>query len=327
MASVNTPMDFHGWLPIRLWQGDAGWRVDWCWFGEQRLTRPFFRDDVDQALRLPFNQAMRRDTDVSALLDWHARSPGLTPSALVFHASRCGSTLIAQLLASQARNIVLSEPPPLDNLLRAARQDPSAAAWQADALRALCSAYGQRRRGDERQLLIKLDAWNIFDASLLTALYPDVPRVFLYRDPLEIVVSQLRQAGMHRVPGLLGASGLDNLLSAPQVMDTVEYTCRMIGEILAAGLALCERHGAIAVNYSELPDAVWGRLGPLFGIQPGDVADLRAVAAFDAKQPAMNFSADSQRKREEADDEIRAAVIRWAQAPYNALESIRLRNV
>lgn len=110
-------------------------------------------------------------------------------------------------------------------------------------------------------------------------------------------------------------------------MDTVEYTCRMIGEILTAGLALCERHGAIAVNYSELPDAAWGRLGPLFGIQPGDVADLRAVAAFDAKQPAMNFSADSQRKREEASDELRVAVSRWAQAPYNALESIRLRNV
>ncbi|MFJ4391777.1 sulfotransferase family protein [Pseudomonas soli] len=326
MASVNTPMDFHGWLPIRLWQGDAGWRVDWCWFGEQRLTRPFFRDDVDQALRLPFNQAMRRDTDVSALLDWHARSPGLTPSALVFHASRCGSTLIAQLLASQARNIVLSEPPPLDNLLRAARQDPSAGAWQADALRALCSAYGQRRRGDERQLLIKLDAWNIFDAPLLTALYPQVPRVFLYRDPLEIVVSQLRQPGMHRVPGLLGASGLDSVLTEAQGMGAAQYTCRMVGEILAAGLALCEREGAIAVNYSELPDAVWGRLAPLFGILPGEVADLQAVAAFDAKQPAMNFSADGQRKRDEASDEVRAAVARWALQPYNALESIRLRN-
>lgn len=216
MASMNTPLDFQGWLPIRLWQGDAGWRVDWCWFGERRLTRPFFRDDVDLALRLPFNQAMRRETDVQALLDWHARSPGLSPTTLVFHASRCGSTLVAQLLASQARNIVLSEPPPLDNLLRAARQDPAAAAWQADALRALCSAYGQRRRGDERQLLIKLDAWNIFDAPLLTALYPDAPRVFLYRDPLEIVVSQLRQAGMHRVPGLLGATGLDSLLPAPK---------------------------------------------------------------------------------------------------------------
>ncbi|PYC20269.1 sulfotransferase family protein [Pseudomonas mosselii] len=326
MASVSTPTDFHGWLPIRLWQGEPGWRVDWCWFGERRLTRPFFRDDVDLALRLPFNQAMRRDTDVQALLDWHACSPGLAPAALVFHASRCGSTLVAQLLASQARNIVLSEPPPLDNLLRAARQDPAAATWQVEALRALCSAYGQRRRGDERQLLIKLDAWNVFDAPLLTALYPDVPRVFLYRDPLEIVVSQLRQAGMHRVPGLLGASGLDSALPDTQAMGAVEYTCRMIGEILVAGLALCERQGAIAVNYSELPSAVWGRLGPLFGIQPDDVPDLQAVAAFDAKQPAMNFSADGQRKRDEASEEVRAAVARWAQEPYNALESIRLRN-
>lgn len=74
MASMNTPLDFQGWLPIRLWQGDTGWRVDWCWFGERRLARPFFRDDVDLALRLPFNQAMRRETDVQALLDWHARS-------------------------------------------------------------------------------------------------------------------------------------------------------------------------------------------------------------------------------------------------------------
>ncbi|MEE1889303.1 sulfotransferase family protein [Pseudomonas carassii] len=326
MASLNTSMDFNGWLPIRLWQGEGGWRVDWCWFGERRLTQPFFRDDVDQALRLPFNQAMRRDTDVQALLDWHARSPGLAPAALVFHASRCGSTLIAQLLASQTRNIVLSEPSPLDNLLRAARQDPAASAWQAEALRALCSAYGQRRRGDEEQLLIKLDAWNVFDAPLLTALYPDVPRVFLYRDPLEIVVSQLRQAGMHRVPGLLGVSGLDRVLADTQDMDVVQYTCRMIGEILAAGLALCERHGAVAVNYCELPTALWGRLGPLFGLQPADAAGLQAVAAFDAKQPAMYFSTDSQRKRDEASDEVRAAVTRWALEPYNALESIRLRN-
>jgi len=327
MASVNRSTDFQGWLPIRLWRSDAGWQVDWCWFGERRLALPFFRDDVDRALRLPFNQAMRRDTDVQALLDWQAHSPGLAPTALVFHASRCGSTLLAQLLASQAHNIVLSEPPPLDNLLRAPRQDPAAAAWQADGVRALLSAYGQQRQGGERQLVIKLDAWNIFEAPVLAELYPEVPRIFLYRDPLEIVVSQLRQAGMHRVPGLLGATGLDALLGDTQALGPVEYACRVMGEILAAGLALCEQQGGIAVNYSELPDAAWGRLAPLFGIQPDDVPQLQEVAAFDAKQPAMNFSHDSQRKRDEATDEVRAAVARWAVEPYKALESIRLRSL
>lgn len=324
MASLINTADFHGWLPIRLWRRDGDWRVDWCWFAERHLSKPFFRDEVELALRLPFNQALRRDSDIQALLDWHARSPGLAPSALLFHASRCGSTLVAQLLASQAHNIVLSEPPSLDSLLRAPLQDATAAAWQGAALQALLSAYGQRRRGDERQLLVKLDAWNVFEAPVLAALYPQVPRLFLYRDPLEIVASQLRQAGMQRVPGLLGPSAFDVLLPQAGAMGVVEYTCRMVGEILNAGLALCRQHGGIAVNYNELPDATWGRLGPLLGLAPGVEQTLREVAAFDAKQPAMTFSADSQRKRQEASEAVREGVRRWAMEPYNALEALRL---
>ncbi|MFJ4055655.1 sulfotransferase family protein [Pseudomonas sp. NPDC089743] len=326
MANLNASGSFHGWMPIRLWREQGEWRLDWCWFGQQALTRPFFRDDVDQALRLPFNQALRRNTSLQALLDWQESSPGLAPSVLVFHASRCGSTLIAQLMASQAHNIVLSEPPPLDNLLRAPLQDPEARHWQAEGVRALLSAYGQRRLGEERRLVIKLDAWNVFEAPLLAELYPDVPRIFLYRDPLEIVVSQLRQAGMHRVPGLLGTSALDTLLGSAEGTDTVQYTCRVVGEILKAGLQLCREHGGIAVNYSELPEAIWGRLAPVFGVMPGDVPSLREVAAFDAKQPGMNFSADSQRKRAQASEHVLEGVRQWALEPYNCLEFIRLHN-
>ncbi|MFB4391371.1 MULTISPECIES: sulfotransferase family protein [unclassified Pseudomonas] len=324
MARLGNEGDFSGWLPIRTWLRDGEWRVDWCWFGEQRLTQPFFRDDVDIALRLPFNQALRRETGLAALFDWQARSPGLAPGVLVFHASRCGSTLVAQLLAGLERNVVLSEPPPLDNLLRAHLFDPKAAAWQPRAVEALLSAYGQQRRGDERQLVIKLDAWNVFEAPLLAALYPDTPRVFLYRDPLEIVVSQLRQAGMHRVPGLLGPSVLDRLLPDAQRMGPVEYTSRMMGEILRAGLELCSDHGGIALNYSELPHVVWGRLAPLLGVTSEDIERLQQIAAFDAKQPAMTFSDDTRRKRDEAGAAVREAVQRWAWAPYAELEAVRL---
>ena len=119
MASLMAGEDMQGWLPIRAWSRDGEWRVDLCWFGEQRLTQPFYRDEVDLALRLPFNQAFRRDTPLVTLLDWQAISPGLTPSAFIFHASRCGSTLLAQMLARLDSHIVLSEPPPLDQLLRA----------------------------------------------------------------------------------------------------------------------------------------------------------------------------------------------------------------
>ncbi|MNF39357.1 hypothetical protein D3C84_203250 [compost metagenome] len=323
MEGMNMSEDLHGWLPIRVWRRDGEWRVDWCWFSEQPLTRPFFRDDVDLALRLPFNQAFRRETPLAALLDWQAASPGLAPDALIFHASRCGSTLLAQLLASSERNIVLSEPPPLDSLLRAHFIDPDAAAQQPGWVRALLSAYGQRRRGSEERLVIKLDAWNVFEAPLLSGLYPATPRIFLYRDPLEIVVSQLRQPGLHSVPGLLGPSALDFSEDEARAMSPLDFASRSIGRILEQGLELCRRHGGLPVNYNELPDALWERLAPLFDVRETEVPRLRQLAAFDAKQPAMWFSADSQRKREAADDRVREAVDRWARAAYEALEGLR----
>lgn len=323
MASVNAEQDFSGWLPIRAFFQSGEWRLDWCWFGEQRLARPFFRDDVDQALRLPFNQAFRRETDFQALLDWQAVSPGMPPTALIFHASRCGSTLMAQMLATLDDNIVLSEPPPLDNLLRAHRQDPKATPHQPAWLAALVSAYGQRRQGNEQRLFIKLDAWNVFEAPLLLALYPEVPRVFLYRDPLEIVVSQLRQPGMHRVPGLLGSSALDLPVQEALRMTPAEYTSRTVGAILRQGLELCQQHGAVAVNYQELPNACWGRLASLFDVHDAHLPRLRETAGFDAKQPSQSFTADSQNKREAADEGLRETVEYWAGKAYRALEEWR----
>lgn len=324
MASVNTEQDFSGWLPIRAWLQNGEWRLDWCWFGEQRLTRPFFRDDVDHALRLPFNQAFRRETDLQALLDWQAVSPGSPPTALIFHASRCGSTLMAQMLATLDDNIVLSEPPPLDNLLRAHRLDPKETPQQPAWLAALVSAYGQRRQGNEQRLFIKLDAWNVFEAPMLLALYPEVPRVFLYRDPLEIVVSQLRQPGMHRVPGLLGSSALDLPVQEALHMTPAEYTSRMVGAILRQGLALCQQHGAVAVNYQELPNACWGRLASLLDVHDAHLPRLRETAGFDAKQPSQSFTADSQSKREAADEGLRVTVEYWAGKAYRALEQWRM---
>lgn len=326
MEHAMTALDFTEWLPIRAFEQAGNWQLDWAWFGTTPLARPFFSDDVDEALRLPFNLALRRQTGLDALLDWQARSPGLEPSLLVFHTSRCGSTLLAQLLRALPGHVVLSEPPPLDAVLRAHYRDPGASAWQAETVRALCSAYGQRRRGDETRLVVKLDAWNLFEAQLLRRLYPEVPCLFLYRDPLEVVVSHQRQPGLHAVPGLLGPSGLDGL-PGREALAPGDYLAWMVGQLLQAGLDLCAAGEAVPLNYRELPGALWGRLGPLLGIDPAAVPHLQAVAGHDAKRPAMAFSADGEAKRSEADDATRAAVERWARAPYEALEALSPRQL
>jgi hypothetical protein len=197
--------NWHDWLPIRAWPHEGEWMIDWCRFGNQPLREPFFCDSVEAALRRPFNRAFRRYTRIDALLDWQAHSPGITPTAFLFHASRCGSTLLAQVLAGFASHIVLSEPPPLDALLRANYGDPAVADRQSAWIAALLSAWSQRRMGTERALVAKLDAWNIFELPLLRGAFPDTPWIFLYRDPLEIVASHLDAPGRHMVPGLIGA--------------------------------------------------------------------------------------------------------------------------
>ncbi|MGY2441812.1 sulfotransferase family protein [Pseudomonas sp. SDO52101_S400] len=313
MASLN----FDGWLPIRIWKSAGQWQVDWCWFGDTPLHQPFFRDAVEEALRLPFNQAFRRQTPLSALADWQALSPGLAPSAFILHASRCGSTLISQMLARLDDHIVISEPPPLDALLRS---DLPADERRA-AIMGLLSAYGQRRRGMEQRLVIKLDAWNIGEWPVLRDCFPDTPWLFVYRDPLEIAVSHLRRPGMHMVPGMLGECVLDDDLPFEGRED---FIARRLGRLLEAGRLHCADFDGLAVNYSELPGAMAGRLARFFQLSPEQFEQALAGSAQHAKQPSQAFVADGESKRREASTLLQTQVERCARAPYEELELLRL---
>jgi hypothetical protein len=309
-------LNLEGWLPIRLWQEAGQWQVDWCWFSDTRLHQPFFRDAVEDALRLPFNQAFRRTTALSTLADWQVCSPGLTPSAFIFHASRCGSTLISQMLAQLDNHIVISEPPPLDALLRS---DLPAVERRA-AIKGLLSAYGQRRLGSEQRLVIKLDAWNITELPVLRECFPETPWLFVYRDPLEIAVSHLRRPGMHMVPGMIGASGLDDELPFDSRED---YIARRLGRLLESGLAQCRAFGGLAVNYSELPQAMAGQLAAFFALDLEQRRQVFAAVGQHAKQPSEVFVGDSDEKRREASTLLNERIQQWALEPYKALEKMR----
>lgn len=313
-------LNLHGWLPISVFQRDGRWWVDWCWFGTQRLSQPFFRDAVDDALRLPFNQAFRRETPLAALSEWQRQSPGVAPAAFVYHASRCGSTLISQMLARLDSHVVISEPPALDTLLRCDLPD----AERRAAIAGLFSAYGQVRSGSERALVIKLDAWNIFERPLLRSYFPQVPWLYLYREPLEIAVSHLRRAGLQMIPGQLGVARLEGSQPFRGREDDV---ARRIGELLTGGLEQCAVEPVLLVNYSELPGAMSGRLATFFGLAAEEVELALGAVGQHAKSPEQAFVPDSQDKRREASALLRERIGYWALEAYAGLERERLRQV
>jgi hypothetical protein len=217
--------------------------------------------------------------------------------------------------------VVLSEPPPLDALLRAHYRSDLEGAAQRVAVSALLSALGQAPNASVRQLVVKLDAWNIFELPLLRQCFPDTPWLFVYRDPLEIAASHLRMAGMHMIPGQIGASPLDR--PDEPLVPREAYIARRLGRLLEQAARMCREQGGMLVEYRELPRALAGRLRAPLGIAPEQVQPAMATSARNAKRPLEDFSADGQQKRDSASVELREAVARWAQKPYLELESLR----
>ena len=95
-----------GWVPYRVRSGDAPPRVAWCHLGAERFTAPFFALTIDACLRKPFNQLFAHETAIDALVEAERLRPGLAPTAFIFHCSRCGSTLYAQLAAALPQSAV-----------------------------------------------------------------------------------------------------------------------------------------------------------------------------------------------------------------------------
>ena len=318
------PSTADDWFPIRLAFRDGRWSVDLARLGEERFHDPFFHETVGRCLQRPFNLAFRRQLPLEAFIHETESLRGTSaPSGLIFHLSRCGSTLVSQAFAALEGALAISEAGPIDEAVRADRFDPTAdQAWKIRTLRALVASYG-RFGAPDGMFVLKLDAWHALDLRLFALAFPGVPRIFVYRDPLEILVSQEREFSWMmaalNAPTLLGISIVEAMAT-----DRHEYRARVLARISRAVLEQADP-GDLLVEYSELPAALWQRVAPHFGVpsSPANIDAMRAVATRHAKRPGVAFVPDPDAKRAEADETLRRAVEHWAHAPYRELERRR----
>jgi hypothetical protein len=311
-----------GWLPTELsWDG-VQHTVAWAWFGRRRLVEPFFEGSLRNVLRRPFNRLFRFRTPLAQLAAWPASLLTLRPDGFIFHMSRCGSTLVAQMLARLDAHVVVSEAPPIDAVAQLGRTAGDEA--HAALLRAMVGALGQVRNAGESRFFVKLDSWHALALPLFREAFPDVPWVFLYRDPVEVLVSQARQRGIQMVPDYVPPSfyGLD----LPDGVPDDDYCARVLAVVCEAALRGHAEGGGLLVNYAQLPDALHTQILPHFGIT-GAAAEREAMgqaALRDAKLPQSAFTPDSGRKQQAATAAITAASDRHLAEIYRRLEASRL---
>jgi hypothetical protein len=319
--------DFSGWIPMRVYWREARLMVDWGHVGARRFTEPFFGQTIVPCVRHPADLLFRHQTPLENLGEIARTKSSVRPTGFIFHMSRCGSTLLSQMLAAAPENIVLSEAGPIDDVLRLPFRDPDITdERQVQWLQWLVGILAWRRQAAEKNLFIKFDCWHAMFLPLLQLAFPGVPWIFLYREPIEVMASAEKQRGGPMIPGVLPPALFGWDASTVGRMELIDYCARVLAKFCEAALAQAQAGNGKLVNYRQLPTAIWPELLSYWNVEfaPDQTTQMFGAAQWNAKNRALPFAADSKAKADSASPELRALTRQRLDEVYRRLESQRL---
>ena len=321
-ASVHIP---ELWVPIQTTArefGDSGvrWSVTMCLVDWDRYWRAPHDAPKFTALQQKSGcgGADRRKEVKLADAAAAARKlgPPLKPSAFIFHESRVGSTLAANLLAAVPSHLVYSEGMRLPESRKASR------AALREALQdyvALLGAPTTRdgARGPHAKLFVKFQsAVSARMADVLDA-FPDVPWLFIHRDPVQVLMSHGARgfgravcvAKQRRTPKDVCAL-LDGCADAPPEDYCAAHLAHLCDGALAAAKAGHDGCGRVLEYTADMTAALVDDVFPhFFGVDVDDRARRAMVATSEKYSKGhetllgagrFNARADSDRKNRAA---------------------------
>jgi Aspartyl/Asparaginyl beta-hydroxylase len=275
-----------GWTPAQAHFRTAGCFLEWIYTGARRFTEPFFADSVRACLRNPFSVAFRQESRLDSMEETELAAQAIPPSGFIFHMSRCGSTLVGQMLASSPRAVVLSEPAPVDDILQAHLRLPGLtfdeqAAW----VRRTVLALGQPRTGSETHYFVTLDAWDVHRLALLRAAFPETPLLFLFRHPEQVLLSHAANPSILSLPGGMPDPHVLGLeLADVTRFDRDGWCAAVLTRICESALAWRDDTRLLFVEYENLPGAVYGPIARHFRLEldSEELERMRELARFDS---------------------------------------------
>jgi hypothetical protein len=294
------------------------------------LAEPFFQQTVERAKADGTNRR-ERFTEFDVLLQLEKLLDSVQPTGFIFHSSRCGSTLVANACRAVANSIVLSEANAIDKLIARFITDGGGVkeSLYSVFLRGLVHALAQRRTGKEQHLFIKFACCSFAQIERVQRIWPNVPWLFLYRDPAETIVSNLKDVPPwlvdddRRVLASITSSSPEEVAQ----MQLEELCAKTLGSLfsIAHGLA---NNNRMLLNYTQLSVPVISSMLRFFKVSPStDELETIARASQTYSKEASGtrmFVADTEAKQKLASGAVREAAAKWATEPYQLLEQKRL---
>ncbi len=215
--------------------------------------------------------------------------PTRAPDGLVFHMSRCSSTLAAQMLAASPAHVVISEAPPIDAVAaarpRRRRQGPGAAGHGHRPGPGPCGRNPP-----------------VPQARLLAGARPAAVPARLPRDALDLPLSRAgRGAGLPPASTRRADDPRTGPVRTPGPRKPGAPDADYCAQVLAALCEAATRHypagGGRLVHYDEVPEALFDE-GPALvrdhAFPDDEAAAMRAAAARRRQGPDRGFVPDGE---------------------------------
>jgi hypothetical protein len=312
-----------GWIPIKLFNENGERNCRWLYVGNKHFDEPFFDETISACRQLPQNGHLKRSmSSIDVLPKWAATANSIEPTAFIFHVSRCGSTLLSQMLSLQQSNIVLSEVPFFDDLLRYGKKE-NCLPQILPIIKSAINLYSTKRNIDYNHVFIKTDSWHIHFYEELRTLYPTAPFFFLYRKPDEVIQSQQKKRGMQAIPNLIEANvfGFNKEEIATKPLD--EYMGMVIESYLQKFYTILQKDkNCFALNYHSGAMAMINTIANKTSLQINEKEYLamKERAGYHAKFPEQVFS------EEKRIEEI-PSYLKKSFELYDKIEEIRVSNL
>ena len=324
--NADQSTDLKGWLPVDAVVVDERPGLLWMEMSGVSLTEPFFQQTVERARK---EKRRERFTEFDVLLQVEKQIESVEPTGFIFHSSRCGSTLVANACRAISGSIVLSEANAIDKLIARFITDadsPVKESLYSVFLRGVVHALGQRRTGNERHLFIKFACCSFAQLERIKRIWPNVPWLFLYRDPVETIVSNIKDVppwlidnDRRVLASITGATPADVV-----EMSLEELCARTIGSLYSTAYDLANGNSML-LNYKQLSVPVIASVLKFFKVDPSteELETIARTSGVYAKEASGTraFVADEDTKQKLATDLVREMSERWASEPYKNLEN------
>ena len=328
--------------------------LDWELHKHDPSTYPMFRDLVDQS---PQCTKKHRISNVNIYdlvqlareqdTNFPEKTKAMALSGVVFHESRCGSTLTANILAAvhpKAHRVYSESSPPIsilggsicgDNYSNCNRR--TAASMLRDIIY-LMSRTNQPL--DEERVFFKIQSIGSRKLEIFTTAFPRTPYLMVYRDPVQVMMSHLKGGNIRSANCVRGRGAPPISVIKTVKRYTPHTSVKEIGseDYCAAHLASITEtmvhdrtEYGLPINYGILTDTLYNDVLPYWlnipKLSEEQLETVQGVAAVYSKNRGGNrvagsFQSDSEHKEEMASAAVRSAAQTYLTPSYSELEEI-----